>query len=628
MDERKNSASPAEEAPAGKMCFISHCSDDAALIGGLSRILKENFIHDGVRFFNSSDEDGNEKSGEARSKKIRRALRGSKLMVAVITDSYLRSVIALSEISAFWYANKFVIPIVFDQDGVSYLDDLLGESRIRIRVDASDPASAKKAAKNLVDALTDNGFRPDDRRAAEDALSALFRDVRPARPTRRYIGSGENYDNIDRYCDEFGITRLQNTGLNGEELSAKLRGAEAVFIVATTGSGLIATLATSYLSSALADGVNVTVLIPNRFSDFANDVAEIESPEDTEDRRKRFAREFDGVVHNLRKPLTDARKLDSEKCGEIWLGCAFTAVRQTVMLGVWKDRLWGRLSVTLPPLQTLNGTPTFEFAAARGENSIADLVYGHVLAIRDMAERRGAMYALSDHLDFQAFFLENETAEQYWNGLYQQARLNSRLRDGKAELIEVAAQHPLLESGRPGKEFARRLDRAAQLYRELSGEGIPVRIYVPGSVHCFRGKADPCSLSEAGRNYLLTAGIPEADLLGDEMNRRYKGEQGVYNTADECFVASRIFFDGDYRRLHCVCSPNQIQRKKLFYIAFGVIPYYHTVSLDSMAHDEIYELFHSVPDIIARDHTWQDPDSAQGRRTRAERDPRLAEPQS
>ena len=57
------------------------------------------------------------------------------------------------------------------------------------------------------------------------------------------------------------------------------------------------------------------------------------------------------------------------------------------------------------------------------------------------------------------------------------------------------------------------------------------------------------------------------------MNRRYKGEQGVYNTADECFVASRIFFDGDYRRLHCVCSPNQIQRKKLFYIAFGVIPY-------------------------------------------------------
>ena len=119
-------------------------------------------------------------------------------------------------------------------------------------MDASDPASAKKAAKNLVDALTDNGFRPDDRRAAEDALSALFRDVRPARPTRRYIGSGENYDNIDRYCDEFGITRLQNTGLNGEELSAKLRGAEAVFIVATTGSGLIATLATSYLSASSA----------------------------------------------------------------------------------------------------------------------------------------------------------------------------------------------------------------------------------------------------------------------------------------------------------------------------------------------------------------------------------------
>ena len=52
------------------------------------------------------------------------------------------------------------------------------------------------------------------------------------------------------------------------------------------------------------------------------------------------------------------------------------------------------------------------------------------------------------------------------------------------------------------------------------------------------------------------------------------------------------------------------------------IPYFYTVSTDEMAHDDIYEIFHSIPNILLNDHDWQGPDSADGNRTRRERNPK------
>lgn len=38
-------------------------------------------------------------------------------------------------------------------------------------------------------------------------------------------------------------------------------------------------------------------------------------------------------------------------------------------------------------------------------------------------------------------------------------------------------------------------------------------------------------------------------------NEPYKADESVLNSSDECFVvASKIFFNGDYRELHCVCA--------------------------------------------------------------------------
>ena len=93
--------------------------------------------------------------------------------------------------------------------------------------------------------------------------------------------------------------------------------------------------------------------------------------------------------------------------------------------------------------------------------------------------------------------------------------------------------------------------------------------------------------------------------------------------ADECFVASKIFFDDRYKQVYCICSPNQLLRKQLFYMAFGVVPMMITVPCNELMHDPIYEIFESIPQVIMHDHTWQDDNSEQGRRTRKERNPNL-----
>ena len=93
-------------------------------------------------------------------------------------------------------------------------------------------------------------------------------------------------------------------------------------------------------------------------------------------------------------------------------------------------------------------------------------------------------------------------------------------------MIEVAAQHPLLSDGNPGVEFAARLDRAVLLYQDLVKQDPGVKIYVPGSVHCYKGEADICSLSESEKNYLIRQGIDSVDgnRTRKERDPKYQNE--------------------------------------------------------------------------------------------------------
>lgn len=210
-----------------------------------------------------------------------------------------------------------------------------------------------------------------------------------------------------------------------------------------------------------------------------------------------------------------------------------------------------------------------------------------------------------------------------WAEKLDSARENmSRHKDMRGCLIEVAAQHPLLDGMYPNEEFKKRLDLAIQVYSEQTALGTETCIYVPGSLHMDEGKADKVSLSQAGCMYLVKSGVPEEVLFGEEMNTKYKGERGVYNSSDECYVASRIFEDMSFGQLHCVCSSAQLMRKALSYIQFGCIPFMHSVSCERMYHNYVDEVFRYIP-ILLEDNNGLQNDSDEADRLRRLRNPVL-----
>lgn len=222
---------------------------------------------------------------------------------------------------------------------------------------------------------------------------------------------------------------------------------------------------------------------------------------------------------------------------------------------------------------------------------------------------------------------ENST-KIYWKEKQKAAIENMNKRNTcSGILIEVAAQHPLKDGYIPNIEFQARLDAAIELYDKKKTEGFDVEIYVPGSIHLnFEGVPDKISLSAAGVNYLINHGIPPQIIHGDDLNQKYdelREHQGVYNSADECFVASKYFFEKDNYFRHCysICSPNQSFRKMLLYIEQGVYPKIITVPTDNMFHDFVKELFDSLPYVVSDDHDYQSKYSKEAIRTRKERKP-------
>jgi hypothetical protein len=188
-------------------------------------------------------------------------------------------------------------------------------------------------------------------------------------------------------------------------------------------------------------------------------------------------------------------------------------------------------------------------------------------------------------------------------------------------LIEVAAQHPLVNGTRPGVEFSSRLDLGKSLYDELTQSGRDVELYVPGSIHVHEGRPDKISLSKAGRLYLEALGVPSTHIHGDDLNDRYKGREGVYGSADECFVAARYFTENPFGLLVSVVSPAQMLRKTLHYIEFGVVPLNHTAPTCESYHNYLYELFEKIPHVLLVDRTLQDGASGEAQRLRDQRMP-------
>lgn len=182
-----------------------------------------------------------------------------------------------------------------------------------------------------------------------------------------------------------------------------------------------------------------------------------------------------------------------------------------------------------------------------------------------------------------------------WRRMADEARENMGIaRRNLGILIEVAAQHPLHGGTKPGIEFRSRLDMAVERYyreREIEQQ---VKIYVPGS----RRDGDEISLSAAGSRYLEDNGIPISDIYGDGANEQIMGECGVFNSTDECAVAASLFWQLGYGRIVSYCSPEQILRKALSYIEFGIIPEMQSVYVDAPWHDYVDEAIRLIPPLL------------------------------
>ena len=110
-----------------------------------------------------------------------------------------------------------------------------------------------------------------------------------------------------------------------------------------------------------------------------------------------------------------------------------------------------------------------------------------------------------------------------------------------------------------------------------------VYIYLPGSLHI----PDEMPLSEAGKEYLLQKGILEDKIITTD-------DDEVYNSTDECKVASKILLENEFAELICICSPAQLMRKALSYIYFGVYPSFRIASCDELFHSYVEEATRNI----------------------------------
>lgn len=624
--------------------FISHSSLDAEAVKALNALLCQAFPPECV--FNSSETTQGIVAGDAIIKTLMDKLETSSLILLVAGENYLRSPYCLFEMclamnSAFRERRK-VIPVFQSEAVFRRFARIFGAAEDIVNVNCEKTDAVARMIGVLKDVVGPRGLGLPGRatRLARRFVNA-FRTTSPAH--RAFVGMDEaDYAARFRFMEENDIESVTfENAFSREKVAELTESASELWVVATTGAVLVKSLQRS-IEKALSNGAEVNVIVPNKGSSFALDVGdiEVEAGMDSSGNRKRLDYEFDSVVGNyLPEAYEAARKRAGDKTGRVRCMCCGTLLRLTIFLAVDKlGRIRGWTTQTLPPSRAITHSMSIGFFgrlretggdASGGKWSYADFIYRHCQKLREFAESRGDVMEVGrSRYDGNGFHLERPAALAYWKAKENAAHLfmlKRREQGAKSLLIEVAAQHPL-EGGRlPGKEFRARLDMAVDLRRRWIRKGFDVTIYVPGSVHRVGNLEDEVSLSSAGCKYLQKCGVPRESLSGEDANAKYKGQDGVYNSADECFVASRLFLDGAFSEMLCVCSSNQIPRKTLYYIEQGVLPQFYGVSVPVMYHSMVDELFVQVEHVLMKDHDGQDPGSETFCRSRQARKSRRRE---
>lgn len=606
-----------------KLVFISHASVDNKgnykVAEQLATILEAN----NYEVFCSSVPKKGISFGKRLFKTINAKIDNCNFFIAIITDNYLRSTYCLYELSIARYKGLTIIPIISNGLVERKCASLLDNEIVKL-VLSSEKDGNRVHVKQLLETL-ELGNQSEE--AINNLLSKISLIGSMGKP---FIGmTKDEYDCVFAYCEKEGITKLTNGYVyNPQVMRQRIKTAQNVYLVSTTGAALLKSIEDVFIDALMA-GVEINIIIPDRDSDFCNDVARAESLRDnfteviTNQNRNRIESEFEAVHQYLNEVYCRAKSGGNPPKGKIRCYNSKTLLRQTIFLTVSKDNTaWGWITMTLPPIRT-SDSPSIVISDNNANEGIVKYIIDHCKCLMYLAESEHEFREINGRTNALPFRGTKDcTNEAYWREKESFAKRYMQERSKRVGiLIEVAAQHPLVDGIHPNEEFARRLDFAVNLFRTINNK--ETKIFVPGSRHVFCGVADDISLSQAGKDYLIARGIPENAILSEEMIIKYKGSDGVYNSADECFVASKIFKEGDYGTLYCICSPNQIMRKTFYYIDFGVIPLCYGVPSSNMYHEVVSEYFDSLRNAVYDDHNCQNVDSEVFINSRRERKPDL-----
>lgn len=468
-----------------------------------------------------------------------------------------------------------------------------------------------------------------------------------------YIGQTiEERNEINGYVEKVGIKRLASSGIYGrDELKKHAQKAKAIYCVSTTGAGLLKTLKEEILPEALLNNVQFHMILPPRNSAFCEDVAMAETQDYTDNEivtiqnKHRIYNEYEAAIQYLNEAYLKAKKLAAEEnidnIGSIWIHNSRTLLRQTIFLTEDRDgSIWGWMSATLPPIRSVD-SPDILFECKKkspNNNQLGHFVLQHCECL---AKMDSAPYQITGRTTVEDIenkgtmqLVDNAPFLSYWNRLYDKA---APADTNSLTLIEIAAQHPLKNGEEPAEEFEARLNEAIRLYRSLKNENSDrvVKLYVPGSRHCEDGKCDKVSLSRAGIKYLKKnlSEKEQSDILKEkDTNHKYMPQSGVYNSMDECYVATKVYYElleqHNYNtgQIICVCSPNQVMRKTFIYLRYGIEVMCHSVPIPGMKmyHNPVYEYFESLRKTIYNSNDWQNPENDQFIESRKSRSPRFA----
>lgn len=619
--------------------FISHSYKDRAWAEALVSILQDadKGVSEKDIFFSSTPETGSDIK-KSLLPNIDFNMNGSEIIILVVTENYLRSLYCCYELNIASYLKRMGKTVIL----------LVEHEEIYFRIKPIFPddlyISAEKegAARTFVTNLELFGIS-DEIYARLDAffLSMSLSEIPVGTP---FMGmSAKLYEKNVDFVERNHLEKMTfGYPTTTEDMEKRLKGAKEIIFVSTTGSGFLKTYK-KLLSEAVSHGAELSVVVADYNSQFCRDVGELEVFDENAQNNLsdknclRIASEFDSTVQYLNEVYSEAKRSSEETVGAVRCCCGYTLIRQTSFIVRYEDSsAWGWITCTVPPERSADRTPSIVVSGSLLSDTFVQVIWRYCKTLTSFAIKKGGAFDILGNTEATPFSQllkedgENDIniifnkAKSYWSDKLAEAKANMTDRKlvYEAVLIEVAAQHPLFRRTEPNKEFRQRLDKAIELYNSLTEQGVPVTIYLPGSRHKYRGIADDISLSDAAVNYLVSKGIPKDVLLGDEMNIRYKGDDGVYNSADECFVTSQIFFDGEYAELICVCSPNQIMRKNMFYIEFGCLPTCYGVTTDNMHHANVVdEIFDSLNTVLYFDHSWQDKESKLYKFFREERKP-------